>query len=230
MWTILTHIYIDIKYLRISLISVCYPTMTKRARDNWQIINMLCLLTLVGGMYLASLCYEHWTCELSLHFFAGKVIHHNPQLPGLPVHALLILNHDRTDHNTNSVEHWCMVTVAWSSYYCVIHNNQCSGYWLSVSYWLGLPSLVQLLTWLHYWITIIFQTPKNGSLKINSLPSNNCFSYRNVLQNGINALSKMGLKNSFFFFCPKAQIMYRPILDHMICFKISQHIVQIRIK
>ena len=27
------------------------------------------------------------------------MIHHNPPLPGLPVHSLPVLNHDRTDHN-----------------------------------------------------------------------------------------------------------------------------------
>ena len=49
-------------------------------------------------------------------------------------------------------------------------------------------------------ITIIFGTPKNGSLKITSLPSNNYFSYRTVLQNGVNTLSKMGLKELGLFF------------------------------
>ena len=47
-----------------------------------------------------------------------KVIRHNPPLPGLPVHALPVLNHDRIDHNTKPMEHWCTATVAWSSYYC----------------------------------------------------------------------------------------------------------------
>ena len=30
-------------------------------------------------------------------------------LPGLPDHALPVLNHDRTDHNTKPMEHWCTV-------------------------------------------------------------------------------------------------------------------------
>ena len=52
-----------------------------------------------------------------------------------------------------------------------------------------------------YLITIIFETPKNGSLKINSLPSNNnSFSHRHVLQNGVNALPKMVLKELGFLF------------------------------
>ena len=34
--------------------------------------------------------------------FADKVIRHNPPLPGLPVHALSDLNHDRNDHNTKT--------------------------------------------------------------------------------------------------------------------------------
>ena len=41
---------------------------------------------------------------------------------------------------------------------------------------------------------------KDGSLEINSLALNNCFSYRNVFQNGINALTKMVFKNTFFCF------------------------------
>ena len=44
---------------------------------------------------------------------------------------------------------------------------------------------------------------KDDSLQINSLAFNNCFSYRNVFQNGVNALSKMVFKNPLF--CQKAQ-------------------------
>ena len=51
--------------------------------------------------------------------------------------------------------------------------------------------------------TIIFGTVKDSSLKINSLPSSNGCIYKNVLQNGVNSLSEMVLKN--FGFCPKAQ-------------------------
>ena len=43
---------------------------------------------------------------------------------------------------------------------------------------------------------ILFGTLKDSSLKINSLPLNNRFSYRNVLQNGVNAL--FFKKESFF--------------------------------
>ena len=39
-------------------------------------------------------------------------------------------------------------------------------------------------------ITIIFGTLKDGSLLINTLASNICFSYRNMFQNGVDALSK----------------------------------------
>ena len=66
---------------------------------------------------------------------------------------------------------------------------------------IGLPCLVQLLTWLHVSrTTIIFGSLKVGSLKISSLALNNnyCFSYRNVFQNVVNALSKMVLKNPDF--------------------------------
>ena len=42
-----------------------------------------------------------------------------------------------------------------------------------------------------YWITVIFGKLKDGSLLINILASNICFSYRNMLQNGVDALSKI---------------------------------------
>ena len=40
-------------------------------------------------------------------------------------------------------------------------------------------------------INVIFGTLKDGSLLINSLASNICFSYRNMFQNGVDALSKI---------------------------------------
>ena len=40
-------------------------------------------------------------------------------------------------------------------------------------------------------ITVIFGTLKDGSLSINNLASNICFSYRNMFQNGVDALSKI---------------------------------------
>ena len=51
--------------------------------------------------------------------------------------------------------------------------------------------------------TIIFGTLEDGSLEINSLTLNTCFSYRNSFQNSVNALSKTVLKN--LVFCQKAQ-------------------------
>ena len=41
------------------------------------------------------------------------------------------------------------------------------------------------------WITVIFGPLKDGSLLINTLASNICFSYRNMFQNGVDALSKI---------------------------------------
>ena len=49
-----------------------------------------------------------------------------------------------------------------------------------------------------------FVTLTDGSLEINSLALNNCFSYRNVFQNDANALSKMDLKYPFFFLLSKS--------------------------
>ena len=40
-------------------------------------------------------------------------------------------------------------------------------------------------------ITVIFGTLKDGSLLINTLASKICFSYRNMFQNGVDALSKI---------------------------------------
>ena len=40
-------------------------------------------------------------------------------------------------------------------------------------------------------ITVIFGTLKDGSLLNNTLASNNCFSYRNMFQNVVDALSKI---------------------------------------
>ena len=40
-------------------------------------------------------------------------------------------------------------------------------------------------------ITVIFGTLNGGSLLINTLASNICFSYRNMFQNGVDALSKI---------------------------------------
>ena len=47
-------------------------------------------------------------------------------------------------------------------------------------------------------LTYFFRTLTDGSLEINSLALNNCFSFKNVFQNGANALSKMVLKNPVF--------------------------------
>ena len=40
-------------------------------------------------------------------------------------------------------------------------------------------------------ITVIFGTLKDGSLLINTLASNTCLNYRNMFQNGVDALSKI---------------------------------------
>ena len=45
---------------------------------------------------------------------------------------------------------------------------------------------------------VLFGTLKDGSLQINSLALNNCFSYRNIFQNGVNTLSKRFKKPGFF--------------------------------
>ena len=61
------------------------------------------------------------------------------------------------------------------------------------------------------------------TLKINTLPSNNCFSHRNVLQNGVSALSKMVLKELGFLTKNSNFVHFRPY--DLVQFR--QHVVQI---
>ena len=56
-----------------------------------------------------------------------------------------------------------------------------------------------------------------GSPEINNLALNNCFSYRNVFQNGVNALSKTIKKFPFFFFFFFVKkVKFSWSLDHII--------------
>ena len=64
---------------------------------------------------------KNFKIGLCLHIFATKWCQ-NPPLPGLLVHALPVLNHDWTDHNTAPMEHWCIATVAWNSCYVWRHH------------------------------------------------------------------------------------------------------------
>ena len=49
---------------------------------------------------------EHFIFHLIKVFvlFSIEVLCHNPPLSGLPDHALPVLNHDQTDHNTKPME------------------------------------------------------------------------------------------------------------------------------
>ena len=62
---------------------------------------------------------------------------------------------------------------------------------LRVRTFLGLPCLLQLYTRLHLSDYCKFRTLKDRSLLINIFASNNCFSDRNIIQNGVDALSKI---------------------------------------
>ena len=44
--------------------------------------------------------------------FADKVTRYNTPLPGLQLHALPDLNHDRNNHNKKQIKHWCIARVA----------------------------------------------------------------------------------------------------------------------
>ena len=68
---------------------------------------------------------------------------------------------------------------------------------------------------------------KDYSLKINSLPIEYGCSDKNVLQNGVNSLSKVTLQKSDFF-VQNLKILY--ISENTIWFKFRQYVVQIRIK
>ena len=60
-------------------------------------------------VYAVQYISVHTVADENFMKFADKVIRHNPPLPGLPVHALPVLNHDWTDHNTKPMEHWCIL-------------------------------------------------------------------------------------------------------------------------
>ena len=55
------------------------------------------------------------------------------------------------------------------------------------------------LRWLHVSDYHNFRSLKDSSLEINSLALNKCFSYRNVFQNGVNALSKIVIVLCFYY-------------------------------
>ena len=63
------------------------------------------------------------------------------------------------------------------------------------------------------WITVIFGTLKDGSLLINTLASNICFTYRNMFQNGVDTLSK--IVDAFFV----KKLKISSSLDYPIKFK-----------
>ena len=64
-----------------------------------------CLCSYIVGVEVCRTCrqkhrqksYDNWRGPWLI---AEKVIRHNPPLTGLSVHALPVLNHNRTDHNT----------------------------------------------------------------------------------------------------------------------------------
>ena len=72
-------------------------------------------------------------------------------------------------------------------------------------------------------ITVIFGTLKDGSLLINILASNNCFSYRNIFQNGVNTLSKIG--NTFLSKSSKLQLARTPVKELQMEFQTSDVII-----
>ena len=64
-------------------------------------------------------------------------------------------------------------------------------------------------------VPLFLNTVRYSSLEINSIALNNCFNYINVLQNGVNAFSKVILKNPVFV----KKLIISCSLDHTILFK-----------
>ena len=94
---------------------------------------------------------------------------------------------------------------------------------LRLWYYLDLPCLVHFKPGYTCRTTVMFGTLKDGSLEINPLALNNCLSYRNVFQNGVNALSKMVWKSRFFV----KKLKISCSLDLAILFKLNQRVVHI---
>ena len=55
------------------------------------------------------------------------------------------------------------------------------------------------------YLVYLLERPKDGSLEINSLALESCFSYRNIFQNGVNFFVKNGFKKTPVFLVQKAQ-------------------------
>ena len=69
------------------------------------------------------------------HAFSWALVLCHP-LPGLPDHALPVMNQDRTDHNTKPMEQWCIATVAWS----ILLYDVITRRWWILKWWMsGLP-------------------------------------------------------------------------------------------
>ena len=85
----------------------------------------LCIDIGMSNRHVVSFCeysdnrYFRQSITALSHCLVAKVIRHNPPLPCPPIHALPVLNHDRINHNTNPMEHWCIATVAWTSGNCM---------------------------------------------------------------------------------------------------------------
>ena len=77
-----------------------------------------------------------------------------------------------------------------------------------------------------YQTTVIFGITKDGSLVLNTLVSWNCFTCRNLFQNGANDMSECLTCETAF--CKKLKILYSS--DHLILIKFPQLVVNIVIK
>ena len=74
------------------------------------------------------------------------------------------------------------------------------------------------------WTTVTFWTRKDDSFLINSfLVSNQCFSHRNVFQNGVNTLTKVAI------FCFSKSSKFCIFRTTWFLFNFYQHVVQIQI-
>ena len=62
------------------------------------------------SMQVVRLQHTSYNTQLWVMVFASVVLCHNLSLPGLPDHALNVLNYCRTDHNTKP-DRWCIAAV-----------------------------------------------------------------------------------------------------------------------
>ena len=107
-------------------------------------------------------------------------LNNSPVKPFVPITLITIIN------PSNCITHGKMCVFQDKWIIGVFYGTNCP----PKDVW-DLPCLLQLLTWLYVSEYRSFWNMKDGSLWICSLASFNCFTYRNLYQNGAYDMSKM---------------------------------------